>query len=632
MVNPTSSTMDSRPEPKDLSHHLSRVTKQRQASSVKQFYKYFQIPGIGQLAGGLPNNYYFPFDTLEAKVARPDRWEPTPNRPIDPPPHNDEALAALSLHDNGKTKAESSPLGQPQDAIRVPHTSLQPNPVKKIDLSTALQYGQAQGYPPLYYFIREFTQKHMHPNCPYKGGPEVLLTCGNTDGFSKALQAFNNEWSEEKDWIRDREGILVEEFAYMNAVQAARPRGLNVVPVGIDDEGMRAAGPGGLKEVLENWDYKKGKMPHLMYTVTMGQNPTSGVLSLQRRRELYALCSKYDILIIEDDPYWYLQFPSATAKNTTTTSDPANVSFNPEVEMFANAEPRPEGWKSSEYKFLDSLVPSYLSVDTDGRVIRLDTFSKTVAPGCRLGWITAQPALIERMLRITETSTQQPSGFVQSVVAELVLGPDHSGLDKSSKGGKGGLTTGEGWKADGWVRWLEGLRGNYERRMNTMSSILDSGRFQVKAGRRNSLMDDSEDEWSVVEKTELYSFDWPVGGMFIWWKIHFENHPLYNTYKKIKGGLPRLSRALWVFFTTKPYQVLVAPGTMFSPTAEIAEKDGWKYYRLCFAAIDEDKLAPVSHRLRDAANAFWRIKDKKTIDELLEEDSQTLEDRDIAAL
>lgn len=47
---------DDRPQPKDLSHHLSRATKSREASSIKQFYKYFAIPGIGQLAGGLPNN------------------------------------------------------------------------------------------------------------------------------------------------------------------------------------------------------------------------------------------------------------------------------------------------------------------------------------------------------------------------------------------------------------------------------------------------------------------------------------------------------------------------------------------------------------------------------------------------
>lgn len=258
-------SVDSRPPPKDLSHHLSRVTRARQESSIKAFYKYFQIPGIGQLAGGLPNNYYFPFDTLEAKVARPDRWQPTPNRPVDPPP-DDEALAALSLQD--KLGSTNSPLNQPQDSIVVPHTSDQPNPVKKIDLSTALQYGQAQGYPPLYYFIREFTQKNLHPNCPYKSGPEVVLTCGNTDGFAKVLQAFSNEWSEEKDWIRDREGILCEEFAYMNALQSASPRGLHVTPVRIDDEGMLAEGPGGLRDVLENWNFKIGKRPHLIYTVT----------------------------------------------------------------------------------------------------------------------------------------------------------------------------------------------------------------------------------------------------------------------------------------------------------------------------------------------------------------------------
>lgn len=75
-------------------------------------------------------------------------------------------------------------------------------------------------------------------------------------------------WSEERDWIREREGILCEEFAYMNAIQAARPRGLQVVPVKIDLEGMLPTGEGGLEDVLANWDCKKGKRPHLMYTVT----------------------------------------------------------------------------------------------------------------------------------------------------------------------------------------------------------------------------------------------------------------------------------------------------------------------------------------------------------------------------
>ena len=54
----------------------------------------------------------------------------------------------------------------------------------------------------------------------------------------------------------------------MNAIQAARPRGLGIVPVAIDDEGMLVSGKGGLEDVLENWDFSKGRRPHLMYTVT----------------------------------------------------------------------------------------------------------------------------------------------------------------------------------------------------------------------------------------------------------------------------------------------------------------------------------------------------------------------------
>lgn len=358
----------------------------------------------------------------------------------------------------------------------------------------------------------------------------------------------------------------------------------------------------------------------------MGQNPTSGVLSLQRRREIYKLCCEYDIIIAEDDPYWYLQYPTATAVNTTTIGDASNQSFNPDVAIFANAELRPESWKSSGFKFLDSLVPSYISVDTEGRVIRMDTFSKTVAPGCRLGWLTAQPALIERLLRITETSTQQPSGFVQSVIAELLLGPHQNGIHPNSKGGKGGLPDGEGWKVDGWVRWLEGLRGNYERRMNKMCHILDDKKYQVKSGRRNSLDEEMEDEWSVVEKTQMYSFDWPVGGMFLWMKMAFETHPLYQIYAKT-NQLPRLSRALWIWWTTEPFLVLASPGTIFSPTEEIRDKEGWKYYRLCFAAVDEPDLASISERLADGVATFWRIKSTKKIDELLKDDEVAVEGR-----
>ena len=205
----------------------------------------------------------------------PNRFKPTPTKPVDPPT---AALARSTIKDNPEAAR-----------VLVPHDSAEKDLMRKIDLTTALQYGTAQGYPPLYVFIRAFAQTNLHPNVPYEGGPEVILTCGSTDGFSKTLEAFTNIWDEERDWIRDKEGVLCEEYAYMNAIQAAAPRGLNIVPVKIDDEGMMAHGPGGLADVLENWDVYRGKRPHLIYTVTMGQNPTSALLSVKRRKQIYAI-------------------------------------------------------------------------------------------------------------------------------------------------------------------------------------------------------------------------------------------------------------------------------------------------------------------------------------------------------
>lgn len=613
---------DKRPAPVDLSHHYSVSTKARQASSIKNFYKYFRIPGIANLAGGLPNNNYFPFDTLEATAALPQRWAPTPNKPADPP---SQQLAHASLLKQKQAQSASDDVATSSRVV-VPKSSDIQNVLRKIDLKTALQYGQAQGYPPLYSFLRQFTKEHLHPNVPYKDGPEIILTCGNTDGFAKTLEALTNVWSEEKSSVREKEGLLVEEFAYMNAIQAARPRGLNIAPVAVDDEGMCAQGPGGLLDVLENWDINRGKRPHLIYTVTIGQNPTSGVLSLTRRRAIYALCVKYDVIIVEDDPYWYLQYPSANALSSKHRGHSINqASARPGDSYWSNYEPvfadnqwqrqpiaNKESWKSSGYDFLDSLVPSYLSVDYQGRVVRLDTFSKTVAPGCRLGWITTQPALAERLLRITETSTQQPSGFVQSLIAELIIGPHN-------KQGRGGGKDDQGWQMDGWIRWLEGLRGNYERRMQIMSNIFEDGKYMVEAGRFSKSKADDMAEWSIVKKVELFDFVWPMGGMFLWLKVNYEAHPLWREYVE---SPEKLAEALWIHLTTNQYLVLVAPGSLFATSEKVKRDQAWKYFRICFAAVDEPDVEKSSHRLVAGVKDFWEKKNLDDIERLVAEGCQ----------
>lgn len=373
-------------------------------------------------------------------------------------------------------------------------------------------------------------------------------------------------------------------------------------------------------------------------------------MSIQRKKEIYSVCQQYDMIIVEDDPYWNLQFPSSQ-------------------KIFI-----PEPVKPSGYKFLDSMTPSYLSIDTDGRVVRLDTFSKTIAPGCRLGWLTASPAVIERITRITEGTTYQPSGFVQSVLAELLIGPDSK--PKSVKDNSG-------WDMTGWVRWLEGLRGEYERRMIIMCDILDEGKEQLKFVRskprpkppheapkgfewsltrkhdtnaslspkyggtitirakatpeqpscptcKSPMPQPSgtllEEDWDLVEgmkNVNLYQFQRPPGGMFVWVEILFESHPLFS-----KVDSARLAMAMWLHWTKPEYKVLVSPGQMFSATPEIAAERGYRFFRLCFGAVPVEELADISKRFVAGVSGFWDIDDPNIIDDLLKD----IEETDIEAL
>ncbi|KAJ6130314.1 hypothetical protein N7512_003094 [Penicillium capsulatum] len=457
-----------------------------------------------------------------------------------------------------------------------------------------------RGYPPLFQFLRQFTRDHLHPKVPYKDGPEVILSCGNTDGFGKAVELFTNVWNSDRDEIGQREGILCEEFTYMNAVQAVRPRGLNVVGVAMDGEGMRASGVGGLADVLKNWDFHRGRRPHLIYTITTGQNPTGGTLSIERKKEIYALCHEYDVIIIEDEPYWNLQFPSAYGRDTQLESSHV-CERSPKSVMIQG--------KSSGYEFLDTLAPSYLSIDVDGRVVRLDTFSKTIAPGSRLGWITAQPTVVERLARITEVTTQQPSGFVQSVVAKTILG---AWLDEDNRSPTS--QDSHGWHLDGWVRWLEGLRGEYEKRMQAMCRTLEDNKFVLL--EQPSVNDGHIEGWEVVDSIQMFDFVWPKAGMFTWVEILFENHPLRSEHNS-----ETLSKALWIHLTQKPHLCLVGPGSLFAATPESAQK-AHRYIRIAFAPMDVDEVVPFTRRLVEGFRSFWQ---RKNLDGLSDDDDNFLE-------
>jgi aromatic amino acid aminotransferase I len=159
------------------------------------------------------------------------------------------------------------------------------------------------------------------------------------------------------------------------------PMGLKPIPVALDAEGMV---PSDMDRVLDEWDSaKQGKKPRFVLIVPSGQNPSGTTMQAARRKEFYAVAQKHNLIIVSDDPYRALV-----------------LSHESETPVEA--------------------APSFLSLDVDGRVLDISSFSKVVAPGCRTGWVTGPKPLIERILRRNEVTTQAVSGFSQSAITSFL--------------------------------------------------------------------------------------------------------------------------------------------------------------------------------------------------------------------
>lgn len=149
--------------------------------------------------------------------------------------------------------------------------------------------------------------------------------------------------------------------------------------------GANGLRPDLLKGVLSSWDSSQGPKPRVLYTVPTGQNPTGSSQPLERRKAIYKIATEYDLIIIEDDPYYFLCMGSYDSIGGV------------------NGEICAENSSSNS-------IPSYLSLDTSGRVVRLDSTSKILAPGLRAGWVTASSQIIDKFLSYQEVSTVAVNG------------------------------------------------------------------------------------------------------------------------------------------------------------------------------------------------------------------------------
>ncbi|KAH7129259.1 pyridoxal phosphate-dependent transferase [Dactylonectria macrodidyma] len=392
------------------------------------------------------------------------------------------------------------------------------------DISTAFNYGQGHGSAQLLRWITEHTELVHDP--PYWDWA-CTMTVGSTCGLDFAMRMLT----------RPGDYILSEEYTFSTAIESATPMGIKIAGVKMDAEGLL---PDSLDEVLTNWDPLKrngARKPSVLYTVPTGQNPTGATQGLQRRKKNYAVAQKHNLYIVEDEPYYFLQMQPYAGQGSPVVPPPA-----------------------THAEFLGSLLPSYLSLDVDGRVLRMDSFSKVLAPGTRCGWITASAQIVERYTRHSEVGTQGPSGVSQLMLFKL--------LD-------------EHWGHGGYLDWLVHIRMGYTQ-------------------RRDVILDACE-KWLPKE---VVSWKPPVAGMFHWLQIDWRKHP--NASSKTITELEHE-----IFMSSIDHRALVIKGSFFYANKD--EKHDTLFFRTTFAAAPSDKIHEAIRRFGDAVRSSFGLAAERPI-------------------
>ncbi|EFX02649.1 aromatic aminotransferase [Grosmannia clavigera kw1407] len=493
------------PKARRWDHLLSSESRARGPCVLKQAAQHLKKPGMISLGGGLPTPEHFPIQSLSLRV---------PTGPTD------FSETAAGSEDGGATVT----MGKYDASLRAGSGG---EPAAEYDLSVALNYGQAAGSPQMLRGVTEHTELVCRP--PYADW-RTTLTVGSTGALEQALRIFCE---------RERgDTLLTEVYSFATALETAWPLGIHVQGVDIDGEGMR---PDSLDALLSGWDVQaRGgrRKPHLLYTVPSGQNPTGTTQSLERRQALYDVCRRHDVFILEDEPYYFLQMPPyVRSRDAAAAPGPGDGQTPPSAEAF-----------------LQSLIPTMVSLDVDGRVMRLDSFSKVLVPGSRMGWVTASEQVVERYVRHSEVCSQGAAGISQAVLYQLLE------------------TT---WGHAGYLNWLAHLQRSYTR-------------------RRNVMLDACED----YLPTGIVTWKVPVAGMFHWLKVDHTQHPDH-------GRRDALELEDEIFKLCIDKGVLVARGSWFS--AEPDKPQTGLFFRTTFAAAPPDAIVEAIRRFGEAVKRSFRL-------------------------
>ena len=224
--------------------------------------------------------------------------------------------------------------------------------------ASILQYGSGQGSDEL----REMIVEVMRPDGIRGHADDVVVTTGSQQALDLISQIF----------INPGDVVLAEAPSYVGALGTFRAYQANVVHVPMDAEGLV---PEELVRVIDELE-AEGKPIKFLYTIPNFHNPGGVCLSAERRPRIAEICQRRHILVVEDNPYGLLGFDG----------DP---------------------------------IPAIQSINPDG-VVYLGSFSKTFAPGYRVGWALAPTAVAARLILANENALLCPSTFAQLSINEYL--------------------------------------------------------------------------------------------------------------------------------------------------------------------------------------------------------------------
>ena len=222
---------------------------------------------------------------------------------------------------------------------------------------TALQYGTTEGYPKL----RELIKKRISEKFSVgTDDDDTIITSGGQQAIELCCKALCNEG----------DAVICENPSFIGALNAFRSNGARTVGVPLDDDGINIEA---LEETLKN----EGDKAKILYVIPTFQNPGGITTSLEKRKEIYALARKYDVVIIEDNPYGDLRFDGED-------------------------------------------VPTIKSMDEDGRVVYCGSFSKILSAGMRVGFACANKELLQKMVVAKQVEDVHTNMFFQMMCAEYM--------------------------------------------------------------------------------------------------------------------------------------------------------------------------------------------------------------------